>query len=150
MSPIAIALLYAVGVALVLTELLTPGIVIGLLGSACLGTAVYFTFVEYGVAVGLLSLGAAVLFGVAVVLYAVRRLTLRSTLESTDGYDSADPQLKELVGVEGVTLTPLHPTGLARLSGRRLSVVSRGEPVEAEVRVKVIEVEGNRIVVKPV
>jgi membrane-bound serine protease (ClpP class) len=52
-----------------------------------------------------------------------------------------------LMGVEGEVLAPLRPAGVASLGGRRVDVVSRGEMIESGARVRVIELEGNRVVV---
>jgi membrane-bound serine protease (ClpP class) len=52
-----------------------------------------------------------------------------------------------LVGREGVVEALLRPSGVARFEGRRVDVMSRGEPIESGARVRVIEVEGNRVVV---
>jgi membrane-bound ClpP family serine protease len=59
-------------------------------------------------------------------------------------------EAEDLTGAEGVCETPLHPSGIARLGGRRYDVVTRGEMLEKGAAVKVIEVSGNRIVVKQV
>ena len=40
-----------------------------------------------------------------------------------------------------------RPTAGAAFEGRRVDVMSRGEPIEPGSRVRVIEVEGNRVVV---
>lgn len=56
--------------------------------------------------------------------------------------------IEELVGKEGETLTPLHPAGIAVIGDRRVDVVTRGEMIEKECLVRVIKVEGNRIVVE--
>ena len=61
---------------------------------------------------------------------------------------AVEENLDELVGLEGETLTPLHPTGIAMINSRRVDVVTRGEMLEKEARIKVIKVEGNRIVVE--
>lgn len=147
MTPTVVALLYAVGLALMIAELVTPGVVMGLIGLACFGVAVYQTF-QWGALAGLVGLGAS--FGViaGIVLFAVRKLTLRSTLRASAGYRSADPSLEELAGKSGRTETPLRPSGYCRFEGRRVGVVTRGEMLDADVEVRVIEVEGNRVVVR--
>jgi len=61
---------------------------------------------------------------------------------------AVEEALDELVGLEGKTLTPLHPTGIAVINDRRVDVVTRGEMLEKEARIKVIKVEGNRVVVE--
>lgn len=54
------------------------------------------------------------------------------------------------VGHEGVVLTELRPSGMARFGGQQIDVVSVGPFVEIGDTVKVVEVHGNRIVVDKV
>ena len=61
----------------------------------------------------------------------------------------ANDSLEYLVGNRGVAVTPLRPSGKVRIDGQVLSVVSNGEPVNDGEDVIVIEVRGNRIVVRP-
>ena len=61
-----------------------------------------------------------------------------------------DEKLTELGGKEGVTLTALRPAGAAEIEGRRLDVVTDGVFVEAGRPVRVISVEGARIVRKDI
>ncbi|GAB4189079.1 MAG: hypothetical protein Kow00105_03630 [Phycisphaeraceae bacterium] len=51
------------------------------------------------------------------------------------------------VGLQGVAVTDLRPSGLARFEGREIDVVSVGPFIEKGQPVKVIEVHGSRIVV---
>lgn len=60
---------------------------------------------------------------------------------------AVDRRDRELVGKEGVAENLLRPIGTVNFDGRRVDVQSRGEPIEAGSRVRVIEVEGNRVVV---
>ena len=144
-----IALLYAVGVGLLFMELFTPGVVLGLSGIACLGVSVYFLFAGHGAVAGTTGLGVSVAIVAAIATFAVRRLTARDVQDSVR-FSIADPALSSLVGEEGFAASTLRPAGIARFGERRLDVVTRGEMVEAGARVKVIEVEGNRIVVREV
>jgi membrane-bound serine protease (ClpP class) len=52
-----------------------------------------------------------------------------------------------LVGMTGVTVTRLHPTGKGRFGGATLDIVSDAEFVESGVDVKIVAHEGSRIVV---
>ena len=56
----------------------------------------------------------------------------------------------DLVGREGEAVSDLRPAGFARIAGRRVDVVSRGESIEAGATVRVLEVSGNRVVVMQV
>ena len=69
----------------------------------------------------------------------------------TDGTAAAaDDALGPLQGKRGVTLSPLRPSGFARIEGRKVDVVTRGEMIDEGVEVSVIDVSGNRVVVAQV
>ena len=77
-----------------------------------------------------------------------RRLFLAERLSSKDGVVAAPGDLSGFVGARGVALSVLRPSGTALVNGKRLSVVTRGEFIDRGSMVEVIEVEGNRIVVR--
>jgi membrane-bound serine protease (ClpP class) len=58
--------------------------------------------------------------------------------------------LTELIGQHGRSITPLRPAGAALIGSRRLDVVTAGKFVDPNMAIKVIQVEGNRIVVEQV
>jgi membrane-bound ClpP family serine protease len=60
------------------------------------------------------------------------------------------PLAAALLGAIGVAETPLRPAGKVRFGEDYLDVVSEGDYVSPGSRVQVVEIEGNRIVVKPV
>lgn len=76
------------------------------------------------------------------------KLTLQNKQDSKEGYVAPAPELSLFTGKEGVALTPLRPAGSADIEGRRLDVVTEGEFISTGKRVKVIKVEGTRVVVK--
>jgi membrane-bound serine protease (ClpP class) len=51
---------------------------------------------------------------------------------------------------EGTALTPLRPAGTARLGDSLVDVVTEGDFVDEGARVRVVRVEGSRVVVRPV
>ncbi len=52
------------------------------------------------------------------------------------------------VGEDGVAVTALRPSGVVRLGDRKIDVVTRGGFVEAGAPVRVVEVSGNRVIVR--
>jgi membrane-bound serine protease (ClpP class) len=60
---------------------------------------------------------------------------------------SLDQRDLALVGQDGTIEADCRPAGMARIDGRRVDVVTRGEWIEAGTRVRVVEVQGNRVVV---
>lgn len=76
-------------------------------------------------------------------------------LESTSGDEGTVPvttidgvRPEDLMGSLGSAVTPLHPAGKARIGQLWLDVVSDGGFINQGDKIRVIEVEGNRIVVK--
>ncbi|OPY57412.1 MAG: hypothetical protein A4E55_01679 [Pelotomaculum sp. PtaU1.Bin035] len=78
------------------------------------------------------------------------KLTLQNKQDKNVGYVAPAPELSHYAGKEGFALTPLRPAGLAEIDGERLDVVTEGEFIRAGIRVKVIKVEGTRVVVKEI
>ncbi len=140
-------LMYILGFGLLIVELFVPGLVAGSIGLLLIAFALIGITAKSTVA-GLVVMAFTFVAGFALVRLAVQRFTLRKSLTTADGYSSAREELKELLGQEGTALTTLRPSGMAIFDGDRVDVVTAGEMVDKDARVKVIEVEGNRVVVK--
>ncbi|MDR4508109.1 MAG: hypothetical protein MRJ65_07730 [Candidatus Brocadiaceae bacterium] len=56
----------------------------------------------------------------------------------------------ELLGVKGVAITPLRPSGRIEVGEKLLDVVTQGDFIGKGQRVEIVKIEGNRIVVKSV
>jgi membrane-bound ClpP family serine protease len=82
------------------------------------------------------------------------RLMLHPPDETADGLEQGPgvsyPELAALLGAIGVAATPLRPAGKTKFGEEFVDVVAEGSYIEAGTRVQVIEVEGNRVVVKEV
>jgi membrane-bound serine protease (ClpP class) len=76
-------------------------------------------------------------------------LLLKGAGHRSEGFISA-PSRQDLVGVNGVALTDLRPSGTARIGVERLDVVTEGEYVPQGSRVQVVQSDGYRHVVRPV
>ncbi|KNZ68345.1 hypothetical protein Tfer_3129 [Thermincola ferriacetica] len=76
------------------------------------------------------------------------RLVLGLKLDKDTGYVAPKKELENLLGLEGVAVTPLRPAGTAEFSGQRVDVVTEGGFIPAGKAVKVILVEGGRVVVR--
>jgi membrane-bound serine protease (ClpP class) len=100
-------------------------------------------------------LGAAV--GVAALAMLVRRwlpatpMFRNVLLEPPSATEDAvaEDMLDELLGLEGTTTTRLAPAGKARIGGRIQDVTSDGALVEPGATVRVVEVRGGRVLVRP-
>jgi len=78
-------------------------------------------------------------------------IILQTSTSSADGYVASDvEENSKLIGEEGVTMTPLHPSGIALVNKKRIDVVSDGSFIDKDEPVRVKFVQGPRIVVVPV
>lgn len=144
------------GVFLLGVEIFVPGGVLGVLGALFLLAAIAMGFKAFGPDGGIISmLIIIVLAGVGVALW-IRffprtRMGQHLTL-TANGREFKAPSAawKVLVGHEGVTHTPLRPGGIALIDGRRVDVVAEGNWIEAGRPVRVIKVEGSRVVVREI
>lgn len=64
--------------------------------------------------------------------------------------DSIHPEMAALLGAIGVAATPLRPAGKVQFGEEFVDVLAEGSYVLPGTRVQVVEIEGNRVVVKEV
>lgn len=150
MSVEMIMLLYLVGVALLLCELVMPSSLMAVVGIAAMVTAIVHAYKAGGFLFGTILTIIAGLGAPLALYYGFKRLALRKSLDEKSGCVSAAEDLSDLVNEEGVAITPLRPSGTVRAAGRRIDVVTEGDMIENGARVRVIKVEGARVVVKRV
>jgi membrane-bound ClpP family serine protease len=103
------------------------------------------------------SLVGAIVVAVAIasflpqIPYANRLMLLPPGEEDADHHTLAATEANAaLLGAIGIAETPLRPAGKARFADDYVDVISQGDYITPGSRVQVIEIEGNRIVVKQV
>lgn len=143
------------GVTLLVVEVFMPGFGLpGVSGLILVAVGVVITWNTYGAAAGLavtiISLALAGLaISVSIKSAANGRLS-KSPLFLNDVEQPVDHEdTAALLGKEGVTATVLNPVGIAEFDGVRLNVLSEGTYLDKGVPVKVIQVEGPKITVRP-
>lgn len=169
-------LLFLAGVVFLALELFVlPGFgIAGISGILLIGASLVLASVEFVMprTTGELSqlgfqtlifLGALVLAGIALAISfrqiesipLFRRLVLQPP---GDEYDPPEEKAKPaaesnegiLVGTWGTTTSPLRPMGKARFEGRLIDVTSEGDFIDPHTQVRVVEIQGTRIIVRPV
>lgn len=150
-------LLFGIGVILIVMEIFTAGFgIFGILGLASVISSLALASVD--IVSGLKSMGVAVLITIVVMgilgKYLDKRgfwskLVLQENLSEEES-KTTFKQKSELIGKIGVTLTQLRPAGTAKIGDMRYDVVSEGSFTDIHTAVKVIFVEGTRIVVREV
>ena len=148
-------LLLVVGFILVVVEMYVPGFgVPGITGIACLIAGVIIkantaleALIMAIVIIALLCIALSIsIHSVSKGRLAKSKLVLHET--ATDAYNIGTNDLMYYLNKTGETTTVLRPSGIGEFEGVKLNIVSDGEFIGAGETVKVISVEGNRIVVK--
>jgi membrane-bound serine protease (ClpP class) len=137
---VIIALL-VVGALLILLETVLPGLIAGIIGVGCVGAAVVMAYVRFDAATGNLILAVAI---GGLIVGAILYVTYFPNSKVAQVFVS-----KRAIGQIGrQALTTLRPSGTAVINGQRVDVVSEGAFIEAGAPVKVIALEGLRVVVR--
>jgi membrane-bound serine protease (ClpP class) len=76
-----------------------------------------------------------------------RRLELAATTSAAAGYTSSKGEAKDLLGATGVSETMLRPAGKGRFGERLVDVVTEGDLIEKGAPIKIVQVDGARVVV---
>lgn len=151
MGELGIVFLFVIGMALAVAEFFLPGAIMGLIGLVCVLASIYLAFHQEMTVLGWSLVGITIVSVPVFVLLWVKVLNrVLAMKETQQGTTSATVEDKGLMGKEGVALTQLRPSGVARFGDRKVDVVSDGEMIDRDTRVKVIEVRSNRVVVRAV
>ncbi|RKU08216.1 hypothetical protein C6501_16835 [Candidatus Poribacteria bacterium] len=157
-----LGLLFIVGLALIILEVFViPGFgVAGILGLILMLVSVFYIFFQNtdDVNTALLWLSVSIILTSVLAIFATiflpksapfQRFALSTVMSTDQGYHSAGAQdFQSFIGKTGVALTPLRPAGTARIDNKRLDVVTVGDFIAQNTRVKVLEVEGSKISVE--
>ncbi len=141
------------GLMMIGAEIFVPGGILGVIGGVALMGAViagFSAFPGYG---GYITIGIVFLVGLVIYLWIKifpntrigKKMTVSNDLSSSK---SADPTLVDLAGKTGQAVSPLRPAGYAMIGGRRVDVVTRGEMISKDALVRVVRVEGSRVIVE--
>jgi len=151
--------LFFVSAALIIAEVFVPsGGVISVFALACLigGVAIFFEHSRTAGWLGIIIAAVMVPF-VVVAAYRIfprtkfgRSVTLEPPKRKVGDAIPDSDQLRQMLGKEGVVLTPLRPVGTCDFDGRRLECVAESGFVEKDKRIRVIDVEGTQLTVRVV
>ena len=152
-GPALIITLVVVGFLLIAAEVFLPGLIVGTIGFLLLVTSVVLVFVGYGTSAGVL---AAFLIGsltfTAFIVWLnifprtfIGRLLMLRTRQPADRTAESN---RTLVGATGEALTPLRPSGTARLGGKRVDVTAVGEFLDPGTIIEVVAADGLRVAVR--
>lgn len=139
------------GVLLILIEIfVTPGFIVGLVGTLFLVMGIAYTYIEFGRLYGNIALGfTAVSLGMTIVLAfrkgAWKRFALTDVIE---GKANNVHTLTINVGDIGITVSALRPAGSAIFNEQKAEVHADGEFIVANEQIVVVKKYQNKIFIK--
>ncbi len=160
-------LIFAVGVVLLLLEIFViPGFgFVGIAGIALILGSIFFALFnigpvfEFSLIRGAIIQMAIILVMTLLIIVMIFRFLPKSTqlhkfvLENESGSKEgfvSNTDFSHLLNATGTTITPLRPSGIVQIDGKKYDVVTEGGYFESNVQVKVIAVDGLKIVVDKV
>lgn len=150
-------LLFIIGAVLIVAEIFLPGGIAGGLGLA----AVTGSILMAGESMKWMGLSLIVALSVSIIAMTLmvkvfgkkmkffRKIILSDSTSTESGYVS-NTNRSELLGKTGVTKTPFRPAGTAIIDEERIDAVTEGGFIAAGKRIKVVKVEGSRIVIREI
>ena len=153
-------LAFVLGIGLLVIEaFVIPGFgVAGIAGIGCIVYSVFFIFENaYQTEQAIFFLGVSMLITTALFVFAAyllpktrawQHLVLQTEIGSDKGFHSAAEDYSEHLGQTGVALTALRPAGTAMIENKRLDVVSVGDFIDADMPVRIVGVEGSKVIVE--
>ena len=161
MDPIYWAVLLLVGgLLLVIVEFLIPSSgILGVLAAISILSAIIMAFNERGAVVGMLFIGITVL-SIPILLIGGFKILPHTPIgrqlisESPSGDEvisdmATRRNMREMIGWIGRSTSPMLPSGSIEVEGQTLDAVSQGMAIDANMPVKIIDVQGTRIIVRP-
>ncbi|MBW3113063.1 NfeD family protein [Bacillus sp. MCCB 382] len=150
-------ILFVIGIILIVAEFFLPGGISGGLGiGAILGSIMLAggDMMQMGISVLIALLIAAATVIIFVKVFGKKmkffnKIILNDSTSTESGYVSNANRL-DLIGKEGVTKTPLRPSGTVIVEEERIDAVTEGGFIKAGEKVKIVKVEGSRIVVRDI
>jgi membrane-bound ClpP family serine protease len=113
-------------------------------------TNVGSTFGSIAIAMAMAVAGALLLTWSLPNVPFLNRMVLKPPAEETTDVSLSNSGVLAMLGAIGVAVTPLRPSGKAQFGEQFFDVIAEGDYVPPGRRVKVIEIEGPRVVVKEV
>jgi membrane-bound serine protease (ClpP class) len=104
-----------------------------------------------GLTIGIVGgiIGLVLLFKLMTKTEFWQKLTSPAVQEKDEGYNSSIG-LENLVGQQGVADTDLRPSGWINVSNQRIFVVTEGSYIDKQENVKILSVDGNRVLVRKI
>ncbi len=153
-----VLILFAAGILLMGIEIAIPGFGIpGIAGIGCVILSILLSSanpvnagISFSIGLLLSIVGLFLIFKYAPRNKLFDHIILKTEQKNEVGYKTFRNDDTNIIGLEGEALTLLRPAGTVVIEDIRYDVVTEGEYIQKGTRVKVVNVEGSRIIVRKI
>lgn len=150
--------LFLIGMALLIIELFLPGFgVSGICGILCLVAVIVMQFLTNRASVAWIVTGAILLILLLMIILFMHSMksgmlfrspiVLKEQIEA-EAIKPSSESLEALIGKTGKAITPLRPSGIVLIDGKRYSVETQATFVDKDAEITVLAVDGTKITVR--
>jgi len=148
-------ILLLIGIILIISEFFVAGGILGILGVGAIIGSLFLA----GYDVMHMSMSISIAFIIAIIASVIlfkrigsgkgifSKLILQDRTTTDLGYVTVDDR-QELIGKEGIAVTPLRPAGTALFDQERVDVVTEGDYIQKGEEVVIVYVESMKVVVR--
>ncbi|WP_432813807.1 NfeD family protein [Staphylococcus canis] len=148
---------FLIGIILIIIELFVVGAILGIIGMIL----VVISLITMGDNLSLMFTNIVVALILSVIEWVIlakffkkkitlfENVVLKDSTNKESGYTSHTDR-SYLIGAIGTTHTDLRPSGIILIDDQRIDAVSEGSFIPKQTKVKIIEVEGTRVVVREI
>jgi len=151
------ALLLTLGLILLLAEIAIPGfgvagimgIIIFIIGILLTAKTVFEALIMFLLLLLILAIVLVFIIRSATKGRLSKKIILTKEMNNEDGFTAVD-DMQVFLGKEGKAVSVLRPAGIGIFDGIRLDIVTSGNFIEKGSKIKIVEIEGRRIVVNEI
>ncbi len=149
---------FVLGIILLALEIFViPGFgVTGIAGIIAIFASIFMSFGIANISQAVFVIFVSLIIDIILIILMARFMTKSKVFKSkmfletdTSGYHSSE-SYDDLLGLEGIAYTPFRPSGNILIDDKKYDAISEGEFIQKDAKLKVILVNGNKIVVKEI
>lgn len=151
MTVTLVVLLLLAAIALILIEILIiPGVgITGISGLVLMAGAIVIAY-NIDPMTGHITLAATIIASIGLIFLSIRSKTWEKMSQNDEIKGRVDQHTEKVkVGEQGIAISRLNPIGNVEFKDERFEASSIGEFIDAGSRIEIINIEGNKITVKP-
>ncbi|MBN2544300.1 MAG: hypothetical protein JXB50_00795 [Spirochaetes bacterium] len=145
-------------IAIILEAFIPDAGILAIIGATLILAAIIYAFIKFDFLTGILFFCAGLIGGPLSFIIAFKvfpksffgkRIILNQTENPEEGFVShSDNNYKNLINTTGIAYTPCKPAGIALFDNIKYNVITTGEYIDKNEEIKVIKVEGNKIIIR--